>query len=172
MRKWLFSFAAVLAIGVIGYAGLAFYALQASSFETNASCAIGNSGTYIPRSACRWYLNEQLSGEGDDRRAQSVLHLAIGAYPTDGERALEIMELALSEGARVNGYSPVTGYPPLHEAVLLNEPQLAEFLIQRGADPEVEDRNKGLTAHELLSAIKDRNPDQNLSEIAEIIQRD
>lgn len=82
------------------------------------------------------------------------------------------MELALSEGARINGFSPVTGYPPLHEAILLNEPRLAKFLLQKGADPAIEDRNKGMTARELLSAIEERNPDRDLSEIAELLQRE
>lgn len=82
------------------------------------------------------------------------------------------MELALSEGAQINGFSPVTGYTPLQEAIVLNEPRLAEFFLQRGVDPGIEDRNKEMTAHELLSSIEEQNPDQDLSEIAELIQRD
>ncbi len=171
MRKLLFSLTGIMAVGLIGYAAIGLYVLQTSSVETNASCAIGDSGTRIPRFACRWYLDHQLTNDSEDGKAQRVLHLAIGAYPTEGERAQEIIELALSEGAQINGYSPVSGYPPLHEAILLNEPLLAEFLMKRGADPEIEDREKGLTADELLSAIKERNPDQNLSNIEEQVRQ-
>jgi len=35
----------------------------------------------------------------------------------------------------------------------------------------VEDKNKGLTAQELLVAIEERNPDQDLSEIEARISR-
>ncbi|WP_077528793.1 ankyrin repeat domain-containing protein [Vreelandella utahensis] len=170
MRKWLFSLVGLLIVGLLGYSGLGFYVLQASSTDTNASCAIGDSGTRIPQFACRWYLEHQLTSAKANGDAQSVLHLAIGAYPTDPEQAQKIMELALSEGAQINGFSPVTGYPPLHEAVLLNEPRLAEFLLQRGADPEIEDQNKGMTARELLSAIEERNPEKDLSRMVTLLQ--
>lgn len=172
MRKWVFSLAGLLIAGLLGYSGLSFYVLQASSPDTNASCAIGDSGTHIPQFACRWYLEHQLTDERESSDAQSVLHLAIGAYPTDPDQAQEIIELALSEGAQVNGFSPVTGYPPLHEAVLLNEPRLAEFLLKRGADPEIEDQNKELTARELLSAIEERNPEKNLARMQTLLQEE
>jgi len=170
--KWLSSIAGLLIVGLLGYSGLSFYGLQASSPDTNASCAIGDSGTHIPQFACRWYLEHQLTDERENGDAQSVLHLAIGAYPTDPEQAQEIMELALSEGAQINGFSPVTGYPPLHEAVLLNEPRLAEFFLQRGADPEIEDQNKEVTARELLSAIEERNPEKDLSRMVTLLQEE
>jgi len=172
MRKWVFSLAGLLIVGLLGYSGLSFYVLQASSPDTNASCAIGDSGTHIPQFACRWYLEHQLTDERESGDAQSVLHLAIGAYPTDPEQAQEIMELALSEGAQINGFSPVTGYSPLHEAVLLNEPRLAEFLLQRGADPEIEDQNKEVTARELLSAIEERNPEKDLARMKTLLQEE
>ncbi|WP_295720083.1 hypothetical protein [uncultured Halovibrio sp.] len=170
--KWLFSIAGLLIVGLLGYSGLSFYVLQASSPDTNASCAIGDSGTHIPQFACRRYLEHQLTNERESGDAQSVLHLAIGAYPTDPEQAQEIMELALSEGAQINGFSSVTGYPPLHEAVLLNEPRLAEFFLQKGADPEIEDQNKGMTAPELLSAIAERNPEKDLSRMVTLLQEE
>jgi hypothetical protein len=165
MRKWLLSLASLLIIGLLGYAGLSFYVLQVSSPETNASCAIGDSGTRIPQIACRWYLEHQLTGEKESGDAQSVLFLAIGAYPTHPDNAQEIMELALDEGAYINGHSPRSGYTPLQEAVLFNEPGLGDFVLNNGADPAVEGKNKGLTARELLAAIEERNPDQDLSEI-------
>ena len=171
MRKWLLSLAGLLVVGFFGYAGLSLHVLLTCSPETNSSCAIGDSGTHIPRFACRWYLGSQLTGEKENGNAQSVLHMAIGAYLTNPSSAQKIMELALSEGAKVNGHSPVSGYPPLHEAILLNEPGLADFLLKRGADPEIEDRNKGLTAHKLLAAIEERNPDQDLSGINALINQ-
>jgi|GEM_PF-784020 hypothetical protein len=171
MRKWLLSLAGLLIIAVLGYAGLSFYVLQASSPETNASCAIGDSGTRIPQFACRWYLEHQLTSEEESGDAQSVLFLAIGAYPTHPDSAQELMELALDEGANINAHSPRSGYTPLQEAVLFNEPGLADFLLDKGADPAVEDKNKGLTAQELLVAIEERNPDQDLSEIEARISR-
>lgn len=169
MRRWVFSLAGVLIAGLLSYSGLSFYVLQASSPDTNASCAIGDSGTHIPQFACRWYLEHQLTSEEESDDAQSVLFLAIGAYPTHPDSAQNIMELALDEGAKINGHSPRSGYTPLQEAILFNEPGLADFLLNKGADPAVEDKNKGLTAQELLVAIEERNPDQDLSEIEERI---
>lgn len=170
MRKAAFAVSAILLLCLISYTALGFYTLQVSSPVTNASCAIGNSGTYIPRFACVKYLGYQLEKEGEGENAQSVLHLAIGAYPTDGEKALEVMSLALSNGAQVNGFSPVSGYTPLHEAILFNEPRLFEFLMQLGADPQIEDQNKGLHARQLLSAIRERNPNQDFAEIEAQLQ--
>lgn len=171
MRLLIFSIAAALILGTTAYAALGVRVLQTSSLETNASCAIGNSGTRIPRSVCRWYLSYQLSNGADSNDAQRVLHLSIGAYPTDAEHAHEIIELALSKGAPINQSSPVSGYPPLHEAILLNEPSLARFLIENGANLETEAHKTGLTAIAFLSALKERNPDQNLSEIEMLLQR-
>jgi len=133
MRKWLLSLAGLLIIAVLGYAGLSFYVLQASSPETNASCAIGDSGTRIPQFACRWYLEHQLTSEEESGDAQSVLFLAIGAYPTHPDSAQELMELALDEGAQTSTLTPPrSGYTPLQEAVLFNEPGLADFSWIRG----------------------------------------
>lgn len=165
MCKWLFYLTGLLVISLFSYAGLSFYVLQASSPETNASCAVGNSGTRIPQFACRWYLEHQLISTEESGDAQSVLFLAIGAYPTHPDSAQEIMELALDEGADINGHSPRSGYTPLQEAVLFNEPGLVDFLLKEGADPAVEGQDKGLTAGELLAVIKKRNPEQDLSEI-------
>ncbi|MEQ6887042.1 hypothetical protein [Salicola sp. Rm-C-2C1-2] len=172
MRKWLFSLAGLLFVALLGYSGLSFYVLQASSPDTNASCAIGDSGTRIPQFACHWYLEHQLTSAEESDDAQGVLFLAIGAYPTHPDSAQEIMELAFNEGAKINGHSPRSGYTPLQEAVLFNEPRLAEFLLNKGADPAVEGQNKGLTAHELLAVIKERNPEQDLSEIESQLERE
>ena len=169
--KWLSSIAGLLIVGLLGYSGLSFYVLQASSPGTNASCAIDDGGTDIPQFACRWYLEHQLTNAEESGDAQSVLFLAIGAYPTHPDSAQNIMELALDEGAKINGHSPQSGYTPLQEAVLFNEPRLADFLLNKGADPSMEDKKKGLTAHELLAAIEERNPDQDLSEIEGQIQQ-
>lgn len=165
MRKIALSFLVILLLSLVSYTALGFYTLQSSNIETNASCAIGDSGTYLPRSACLQYLGHQLDQNDQSGEAQRVLHLAIGAYPTHPDTAREVMDIALSHGAGINEVSPISGYPPLHEAVLLNEPSLAEFLMERGANPEIEDQNNGLSAIELLSAIKERNPDQNMAEI-------
>lgn len=165
MRKLFMVGLSILVIGLVGYGSLSFYTLQTRSVETNASCAIGDSGTQTPRFACRWYLRHQLSNAPDSSEAQRAFHMAIGAYPTDKEGALEIAELALSEGARINGHSPFSGYPPLHEAILLNEPQLVEFMLRKGADPQLENQNKGLTAAALLEALEQRNPNEDFSGI-------
>lgn len=158
MRKLFMVGFSILAIGLVGYGSLSFYTLQERSVETNASCAIGNSGTQMPRFACRWYLRHQLSNAPDSNAAQRAFHMAIGAYPTDKEGAMEIAELALAEGARINGHSPFSGYPPLHEAILLNEPHLVEFMLRNGADPKLENQSKELTATALLEALEQQNP--------------
>lgn len=171
MRRQTLALTLLLTVAILGYTTLSFYSLKTSSVETNASCAIGDSGTWIPRRACYWYLGYQLDPNSQSDAAQRVLHLAIGAYPTQREGARGVIQLALAEGARINGLSPVSGYPPLHEAIVLNEPALAGFLLERGADPTIRDRNKGLTATGLLSILKERNPKQDWSAIEERLQR-
>ncbi|WP_165794821.1 ankyrin repeat domain-containing protein [Marinobacter fuscus] len=76
-----------------------------------------------------------------------------------------VIKAALSSGADINGFSLITGYTALHEAVLINEPELVEILISLGANPGIKDRNQGRTAADLLSAIIEQNPHLNMKAI-------
>lgn len=165
LRHIVFSTSLALLLAFIGLTALAVYSLNSNSIESNASCAVGDSGNYIPTSLCLRFLKHQLNQAQDTQKAQRAFHLAIGAYPTHPERAILVIKAALSSGADINGFSLITGYTALHEAVLINEPELVEALISFGANPGIKDRSQGRTAADLLSAIIERNPHLNMKAI-------
>jgi hypothetical protein len=59
----------------------------------------------------------------------------------------------LRAGADPNARDPL-GYPPLCVAAALGQPQMVEFLLDRGADPDVRARG-GYTASELEPMVGD-----------------
>lgn len=104
--------------------------------------------------------------------------LAAGLYHEPGfpkDRALKIIDVALSSGCNIEEPDE-TGSTPLVASIIYNEPELAEFLLEKGANPylKISSRKKylnGLNSFEITEFLIRNQPSQNRAKIHSILKK-
>ncbi|XP_072034633.1 uncharacterized protein [Amphiura filiformis] len=76
-----------------------------------------------------------------DNEGNTALHLAVGNRHIDVARAL------IERGAPVNCKKSTNGFTPLHQAAIIGEEQLAQMLIDKGAETEIHDNEQMTPLH-------------------------
>src|SRR5690606_37907395 len=72
------------------------------------------------------------------------------------ERILSGLSLHIRSGANVDLQRRDNGYTPLHEAALLNAPEMARLFLDAGADRNIRDFKRQLTPLELAEHFQKR----------------
>ncbi len=98
----------------------------------------------------------------------------------NSETQAKFLNFLLEKGINVNKVSPVNGYTPLHSAVLLNDPELVKFLLDRGAEPTIRKEKGGgsasftefdnLTPLELAEKMSRNRPETDRSKVKQILE--
>ena len=98
----------------------------------------------------------------------------------NNETQAKFLNFLLEKGINVNKVSPIDGATPLHSAVLLNDPELVKFLLDRGADPMIRKEKGGgpasftefdnLTPLELAHALSRNRPAIDRSKVKQILE--
>ena len=103
-----------------------------------------------------------------------VLTIAPEAIPGAEEDAVLLADVLLESVIDVNEHG-YPGYTPLHMAIAQNDASAVEFLISRGADPEIPtktDAGNGLNAHEFVDLLENTIPGIDRTKVANILRND
>lgn len=89
-------------------------------------------------------------------------------------KVLDIAQLLIDKGANVDSIDPKTGWAPLHEAILLNQPEVARFLIKNAANPKVKiampsSKYHGLDALGFARRMAEETENEDYTEIIKLI---
>lgn len=160
----------VIILPLVAVTGLGWWSLHSADIEDVAICAIEDDTHHIPSSVCEQYLF-QFRGTSDDiEYLESRSRLAFFFEVEDTEMRRRLMSFFLDNGLSINEASAIDGLPPLHAAVLMNDPQLVEFLLEHGADATQKDERHELTASGYLDLLKQKNPERDWSQVAERLE--
>lgn len=87
----------------------------------------------------------------------------------DNEAVVEEIKRLIAEGADVNHQRADSGRTPLHNAVLLNAPEIVRVLLDAGARLDIEG-DKGLTPLEYARLLEANGPDWDFSQMIRLLE--
>ena len=85
------------------------------------------------------------------------------------EVVVEEIKRLIAEGANVNHQRADSGRTPLHNAVLLNAPEIVRVLLDAGARLDIEG-DKGLTPLEYAKRLEEEGRDWDFSEVIRLLE--
>jgi hypothetical protein len=152
--------------------GIGWYSLKTMPMEYLVLYSLKNNRT------CYWFLKNFRGGSADIERLKSIggfnfifagYHKAMELNKPDietyNQRTVAIADFFLQKGLNINAVSPVDGLTALHAAVVLNQPQVVNYLLRHGADKTKPDGKFKLTPTELAKKLQDDRPDSDYSPI-------
>lgn len=81
----------------------------------------------------------------------------------------EVIARLLTLGVDINKPSAIDGLPPLHAAILLNDPKLVQYLLEQGADKSISDNNQKMTSSQLVDHLLERKATADLLAIKQLL---
>lgn len=162
--------ASVVILLILALTGLASWSMHTADIEDVVICATEDDTHYIPSSVCEQYLFQFRGTPNDIEYLESRSGLAFFFESENTEMRRRLMSFFLDNGLSINQASAIDGLPPLHAAILMNDPQLVEFLLAHGADPTQKDERHELTASGYLDLLKQKNPERDWSQVAERLE--
>lgn len=131
----------------------AVFSMSKGSIEDVVICVVNKESHYVPSSLCEYYLHNYRLTEEDIRFLEDRAGLAFLFDVPDKEKRNALLEYFVAKGVSFNKPSAIDGYPPLHAAIISNDPELVAFLLEQGADVDQRDRNHNLTAEEFVDFL-------------------
>ena len=159
--------AATVLIVVGGYLGLVLYSLTVMPVTELILCSSGEGGIRIPSSLCEYYMKHYRGN------AKDMQDLAVGGLDPilngESKKKYEIAAFFIAKGLDVNGinhyyYRKPDDLTPLHASVLYNDVERAKFLIDHGANPNIQSKTyNDMTPLEMAKAIQSKRPNEDRS---------
>jgi hypothetical protein len=166
-KRWLAG--SILAI-VACCIGLGIYFLNSLNIEELILCSDGR-GYCFPRTLCREYLYTFRGTPGDIAMLNDSIGLQwVLNYEHKDERR-RLFDFLLKRGIDVNGQDPNTGMTALHASILVNDPQMVEWLLSVGARLDIKDNRLNLTPIQLIRLLVSREKQPDRSEIMRILSK-
>ncbi|XOZ33641.1 hypothetical protein ACMDCT_15775 [Halomonadaceae bacterium KBTZ08] len=160
----------LIAIVLTLYATLMVWYLETSNIEYVSLCVTHPEGDYVPQPVCEYYLFNFRGTEEDIEFLEQGNGLSFFFGVEDRQMRRRLMRFFLEQGISIHQPSEVHGLPPLHTAVLMNEPRIVEFLLENGADPDQRDLKHELTVPEYVDLLRGKNPQEDRSKIEQILK--
>jgi hypothetical protein len=88
--------------------------------------------------ACKIMIEHGVNVNTKNIMGAAPLHFAVA----DGTESLEVADLLLRHGAKVNSVETSTGCTPLHYAALVSDSDFVQLLLRAGADPLAKDHEE------------------------------
>lgn len=151
----------------------ALYRISSLSPAALQMCALNVGGLNIPAQACRSYL---IHWQNIDQAWLNHFYQEGGLsfVLTDDESGdyaehLNIAEILINKGVNINKIDPMSGYTPLHSAVLLNNLAAVDFLLQHQADMQQLDSQFHKTPLQLLQWLQHNKPEIDRSAVQQAL---
>ena len=151
--------------------GLVVYSMAASDIEDLIICSVNIESHRIPTDVCELYLINFRGTSEDIQFLESRSGIAFVFAINDKIKRASLLEFLLAKGASVNKQSAIDGYYPLHSAVIMNDHALVDYLIVKGAEPRVKDRDHNLTVLELLNYLQEHGEKIDRSKVYKALSK-
>jgi len=149
---------------------LAHVSLSRMDLQRLVACAATNNASRTPSPVCRFYL-EHVADSEDAAQLAAGPGLAYTFGIDDQPTRRAVMERLLELGVDINAPAGTDGLTPLNAAILLNDAELAGFLLARGADPQARDAH-GHNADDYLDLLREQDGMTDRSALSTVIGRD
>jgi len=166
-KKLLYSgFVAAL----IGVAGLVWHDMSSMDIDELVLCSANEGGIKIPSRLCTHYMTNYRIDEDDIEQLSKGAGLEFILNLENPEK-YKMAEIFISRGLDVNSINHYNDkdITPLHAAVLYNDLERVRFLINQGANINIESKGYGMTALELARKLHKEHGKENRSEIVKIL---
>gem|GEM_PF-697860 len=150
------SIALVLAIP-LAVVVMGIRSMTQGDIEDVVICSTNESSHHMPSSVCEYYLFNHRVTEADIEFLERGAGLAFLFDIQNKEERNRRVAHFIEQGASLDKPSPIDGFPPLHAAILYNDLELVEMLVEKGADLEQADRHHDLTPLEFAEFLSRRN---------------
>lgn len=150
MKKVILSLVMVIPLLVVG---LGLFSMSTGNIEDIVICSTNDESHYMPSSVCEYYLLHYRLTKEDIRFLEARSGLAFLFDISDKSKRDHFLKYFVSKGVSTSKPSVIDGYPPLHAAIINNDPELVEFLLAHGANPEQKDDNHHQTAQEFVDFL-------------------
>lgn len=166
MKKSILSFFILIPLLIIGFA---IYAMSTDDIEGLIVCATNDETSYIPSSACEYYLFNFRLTEEDIKYIESRAGLSFLFGISDHNKKYRFLKYFIAKGVSVNMPSAIDGLPPLHAAILENDEKLVKFLLKNGANTYKKDTKFNLTPEEFIDLLNSKNTSTDRSNIKKLL---
>ena len=158
----------IIALFIAG--GLVIYDLKRMDIETLILCSTNEGGILIPESLCNYFMINHRITEDDIEnlsRGPSLDYILNLGAP----EKYQIAHRFLKKGLDINGVNHYSAkkLTPLHAAVLYNDAERVEFLVENGADLSIKNSYYGMTPLELAEELTGKNEEDSRRKIIEIL---
>jgi len=121
----------------------------------------------MPQAVCQYYLlNHRLTQDDIQYLENYSSGLAFLFSMQDKEKRIKYLNHFVSKGVSVDKQSVIDGFTPLHAAIILNEPELVKFLLEKGANPALKDKQFKLTSIEFIDYLSRKDPSTDRSQVS------
>jgi len=149
--------------------GLGFFSMSKGNIEDIVICSTNEKSHYIPSGICEYYLLNFRLNKEDINFIKSRSGLAFLFDIPDKTQRKALLEYFISKGVSTNYPGSIDGYPPLHAAIINNDYELVEFLINNGANPAQKDKNQNLTPVEFIEFLYEKDSSTDRSAIKNLL---
>ena len=92
----------------------------------------------------------------------------------ENDKIFQVSDILIKKGYDINETSE-KGLTPLHSAVIINEPELVIYLLERGSDQQIKVTNtkskiEGMAALELAEYLSKTKENESYSEVIKILK--
>jgi len=135
------------------------------STEELIICATTNDAFRIPKKACRLYF-DKLTDASSAKQLDDSAGIAFAFANDDVQERSAVIERLITLGADPSGISKIDGLTPLNAAILLNDPQLVQLLLDHDVDRHKPDAANHLNAADYLALLQQSQPSINRDAVA------
>lgn len=167
MKKALFAILLLLCIST----GVIIVTISQDNIENLILCASDENASYIPATICEHYLLKFRGNQADIEYLTKRTGLNFLANIEDPVIRTKLFEFFIDKGMDINLINQIDGLTPLHAAILLNDDKLLGFLLRKGANPQLRDRNKGLTPLEFLEQMEKQLPGIDRTRLKQLLKK-
>lgn len=152
---------------------MTLYVMRNMHIEELILCSANEGGIRIPGQLCQFYMRHYRMHEEDIKMLSEGGALDSILNISDEKKAFELATLFISKGLSVNGINHYgdSGLTPLHAAVLYNDLQRAQFLIQHGADKTIKNQRHNKTPLEFAIFLQAKNPHRDWSPMIALLKQ-
>lgn len=132
---------------------LAIYAMVTLNIQQLIICASDESGYYIPKNICKYYMYNYRGDDKDILLLENSSGISYLFETKDESEKYKQIEFFLEKGTNINHTSKLNGLSPLHTAILLNDSKLVKFLLIKKADPLQAESNNNMSSYEYVDFL-------------------
>lgn len=148
------------------------YSLSQDNIENLIVCSANKEASYIPCKICEYYLINFRGSKADIDFLSKGAGLGFLVNIDNKQLRIKLFEFFLSKGMDINARSNIDGLTPLHAAILINDHELVNYLLMKGADKNITDRDKKLTANAFLDLLNQKRSDIDRKIVQQLLSKE